>query len=249
MLILVIAQGVTNSFADSTNNAGEIDSAESDSEFQRLLEEVKGDDPVSKHAVFAYAFRSDSLSAEQKEIALRLLSEAASDGLEVAQFNLGTLYRYGRWLPQDRELALRWMLMASSSGMLEARIESADLLYILAVTGEAGNKPGEYLQKSVESLRQDLERDDLNSDQELKAKTILGRSITYVDPYDAEGWRILSEAACAGNGYAQSLLRSGTSSFVKAQIEGDSTASNVLNMIELGISQYCTAKQIEQLRL
>lgn len=218
-------------------------------EFERILSEVQDQDPLSKYKVFLFVFENRSSLVDDREQALAFLAEAADAGLEEAQFSLATLYRYGKWVEQDTELALRWMLMAASEGFLEARIESAGLLYRYAISREDESETQKYLAESVSRLRTDLVREDLHGEQELHLKMYLGRSLIQVDPSSKEGWQFLAQASCQGYDDAETLLSDYLAFINKSAGDGDSTAGEILKVASSEILARCSEAQVEKLQL
>lgn len=216
-------------------------------EFERLVSEVRDDNPQSKYEVFLFVFENQSSFIDEREQAVKLLGEAAEAGLDSAQFSLATLFRYGKWVKQDTDMALRWMLMAASEGFLEARIESAGLLFRYAINKDDEREKQKYLLESVSRMRSDLIRDDLSGEQELHLKMYLGRSLTHINPSDKEGWQFLAQAACQDYADAGAILSDDLEFFKKSAAEGDSRSGDILSIATSEISAHCAEPQIEKL--
>lgn len=63
------------------------------------------------------------------DTAFQEFSLAASEGLDLAQYNLGILYFTGRGVEQDFEAAFKWTESAALQGHLAAQFNLATLLY------------------------------------------------------------------------------------------------------------------------
>lgn len=197
-----------------------------------LVAEVSEDDPVRKYAVFKFVYEHRKQLPDERPRALQLLGEAASEGYAIAQYNLAILYYYGQWVEEDRDLALRWMMMAAKSGMPEAQLETGSQLYELAVRVEVEQQRHLYLVNSEYWIRQALSSDDLDEDFRLRAEALLARTITFGDSTNPEGWKMLIEAACAGQEEAITLLKEDRALAEKWAADGNEQAQKVLAGID-----------------
>jgi len=76
--------------------------------------------------------------SNEARLAVEYLISAAGAGLTVAQDRLGSWYRDGQYVAQDRHAALGWFREASDAGSISAKINLAQLL------GMTPNRPGLY---------------------------------------------------------------------------------------------------------
>jgi uncharacterized protein len=63
------------------------------------------------------------------EVALRAFTQAAEDGLDLAQYNLGVMYFTGRGVEQNLKQAFRWTRRAAEQGHLQAQFNLGTLYY------------------------------------------------------------------------------------------------------------------------
>ncbi|MDO8909262.1 MAG: hypothetical protein Q7W55_12290 [Pseudohongiella sp.] len=71
----------------------------------------------------------DAMDAGDFDTAIRLFTESAEDGLEIAQYNLGVLYFSGRGVTQDFAQAFKWTRMAAEQGHTNAQYNLGTLYY------------------------------------------------------------------------------------------------------------------------
>lgn len=69
----------------------------------------------------AYETGLDAARSGDYDTALREFRQAAGDGLDVAQYNLGILYFTGRGVEEDPEQALNWLKQAAEQGHTTAQ--------------------------------------------------------------------------------------------------------------------------------
>ncbi|MGM0633818.1 MAG: tetratricopeptide repeat protein [Pseudomonadota bacterium] len=69
----------------------------------------------------AYEIGLDAARSGDYDTALREFRQAAEDGLDVAQYNLGILYFTGRGVEEDPEQALNWLTRAAEQGHTTAQ--------------------------------------------------------------------------------------------------------------------------------
>ncbi len=69
----------------------------------------------------AYEIGLDAARSGDYDTALREFRQAAEDGLDVAQYNLGILYFTGRGVEEDAEQALSWLTKAAEQGHTTAQ--------------------------------------------------------------------------------------------------------------------------------
>jgi hypothetical protein len=63
------------------------------------------------------------------DTAIRLFTESAEAGLEIAQYNLGVLYYSGTGVTQDYEQAFKWTQMAAEQGHTNSQYNLGTLYY------------------------------------------------------------------------------------------------------------------------
>lgn len=71
----------------------------------------------------------DAMDAGDFDTAVRLFTESAEAGLEIAQYNLGVLYYAGNGVPQDYAQAFRWTQMAAEQGHTNSQYNLGTLYY------------------------------------------------------------------------------------------------------------------------
>jgi uncharacterized protein len=71
----------------------------------------------------------DAMDAGDYDTAIRLFTESAENGLEIAQYNLGVLYFSGRGVSQDFAQAFKWTRMAAEQGHTNAQYNLGTLYY------------------------------------------------------------------------------------------------------------------------
>jgi uncharacterized protein len=69
------------------------------------------------------------MGAGDYDTAIRLFTESAENGLEIAQYNLGVLYFSGRGVSQDFAQAFKWTRMAAEQGHTNAQYNLGTLYY------------------------------------------------------------------------------------------------------------------------
>jgi TPR repeat protein len=70
--------------------------------------------------------------------ALRLLRPLAEKGARIAQSNLGTMYKFGRGLPQDYLLAHTWFSLSAAQGCTMSEFSSAERNNLAYAPGHPG---------------------------------------------------------------------------------------------------------------
>jgi len=68
-----------------------------------------------------------ALDAEMSEAALMTVFKAAEQGNALAQTILGAIYRYGKDVPQDYQLAANWYRKAAEQGLAEAQFNLGNM--------------------------------------------------------------------------------------------------------------------------
>lgn len=71
----------------------------------------------------------DAMDAGDYNTAVRLFTESAESGLEIAQYNLGVLYYAGTAVAQDYAQAFKWTKMAAEQGHTNAQHNLGTLYY------------------------------------------------------------------------------------------------------------------------
>ena len=84
-----------------------------------------------------------ALKAEEYSAAASLLRPLAEDGNAQAQYFLGNLYRAGRGLPKDAEVACEWYEKAAVSGDVRAEHDTG-ACYVTGLGGRVDPEKGAY---------------------------------------------------------------------------------------------------------
>lgn len=71
----------------------------------------------------------EAMDAGDFDTAIRLFTESAEAGLEIAQYNLGVLYYSGRGVTQDYSQAFKWTQMAAEQGHANSQYNLGTLYY------------------------------------------------------------------------------------------------------------------------
>lgn len=83
----------------------------------------------------------DAMDAGDFATAIRLFTESAEEGLEIAQYNLGVLYYAGTVVQQDFAEAFKWTKLAAEQGHTNAQYNLGTLYYNgLGVRAELFNR-------------------------------------------------------------------------------------------------------------
>lgn len=90
--------------------------------------EIAGDDTTLPDFSTYYA-GVEAMDVGDYETAIRLFTESAQAGLEIAQYNLGVMYYSGTGVPQDYAEAFKWTQMAAEQGHTNSQYNLGTLYY------------------------------------------------------------------------------------------------------------------------
>jgi hypothetical protein len=185
----------------------------------------------------------DELSEEQVHDAVQLLIDAAEDGLPVAQYNLGVLFKTGQWLDRDMEQSLAWTVESAIGGYLAGQISSGDMFYDAAIREENQGPRQILLENSEYWLRMSLEQSDIDEASRLYAQMLLSRTLNFETLLNEDAWLLMLDAACEGQPVARVLLEHNTNIIRQWVADGNEEAVTVLEIINSYDRSKCDAAQ------
>lgn len=87
------------------------------------------DDTTALPDFSSYYAGVEAMDAGDFDTAIRLFTESADAGVEIAQYNLGVLYYSGTGVAQDYSQAFKWTRMAAEQGHTNAQYNLGTLYY------------------------------------------------------------------------------------------------------------------------
>ena len=172
------------------------------SEYRELSHRVRESGRAEdQFAAFTFANENARILEDFMPEAVQFLVDAANSGHADAQYNLGYLVESGRWLEKNEEYALDLYERAARQGQPNAELRVGLARFRSYFSETDGQLKSRLLAEAECWLRKTIDSDRLlpSSSTVVDAKGWLGQVLLVRAPDDAEGLKLLQEAAIAGN--------------------------------------------------
>ncbi len=198
VLLLVELIFVSSSFAIKTD----LDVVKNNLEIQYQELKLLADNGSSneQYELFLLVFQNENILSEKIGESVFYLKKAAHSQHSLSMFLLGALYQTGTMIDIDRDKALKWLLLASREGIVDAQVMTANN-YALRFSKSVDKNNKQIIFKKAEYWYSKA-----ISQGSIQAKWQYGELLLYIDNMSTEGLKLLNQAAELGDAKAMHAL-------------------------------------------
>ena len=167
-------------------------------QYENLDEYAVNSGAEEKYEAFWHVFENELSMNSQVADALANLKQAAAAGHTDAQYNLGFLFATGKWVAQDYELALDWLIPAAQAGHPRAKLWSGQIYLNLYFRADNDSDKDACFFEMESQLRDLISADSKDGRIELAASEMLGSALLAKSIRNPEGWSLVEGAASSG---------------------------------------------------
>lgn len=181
-----------------------------------------------KFDAFVYVYENTSELREYVPEAFEFLVESAEGGFVHAQYDLGFLYAIGRWVEQDDDKALPWLIKAANNGSRRAHLW-AGMAYLSKYNDASEPEvEADYLGQIEYWLRALIREEGEESRLTYAAKEVLARALLSDSVANREAWGLLRDLKEVAYEPGLNTISVTEQIFVEQHAEGHEDAGELL---------------------